>query len=383
VFAADRVGKPAIVLVPANSPQAQFEVSGLTSDISIGLRKLSPRDPRWPQIFKIFVVATAGDQPSMLGSYEPTSDGVRFRPRFPLERGIAYRAVFNWPHRESSATVRASGSTVHLDKTYMLPVSPAGPQARVVAIYPSADELPENLLRIYVQFSASMSQGNSYRHLHLRDETAGTEVEQPFLELPQELWSPDGTRLTLLLEPGRVKHGLVPREDLGPILVSGRNYSFTVDANWPDAEGRPLETGRRKIFRAGKSISEPVDPRSWVVHAPQAGTRQPLTVRFPKPLDHGMLERVLRVVPSGGLDASAGTKELQGTTVVSDEETRWAFEPREPWSKGRYALAVSKRLEDPAGNSIGQPFEVDLKRLPNRTATPPVIRLDFDVRERP
>jgi hypothetical protein len=39
-------------------------------------------------------------------------------------------------------------------------------------------------------------------------------------------------------------------------------------------------------------------------------------------------------------------------------------------------------LEDPSGNSVGQPFEVDLKRTPNRAVPPAVVRIEFDVRER-
>jgi hypothetical protein len=374
IEAADPSGTPALVLAPAKTSQASFEVRGLPSDVAAELRRLPARDPRWPGFFNIRVAATAkGDQPPMLGSYEPTSDGVRFRPRFPLERGIEYRAVFDWPlgggPRKSAAE---SGRHFRLAESFVIPVSRAGPPATVLAIYPSGREVPENLLRLYIQFSASMSQGNCYPRVHLRDETTGTEVQQPFLELPQELWSPDGTRLTLLLEPGRVKRDLVPRGELGPILVSGRTYSLTVDSSWPDAEGRPLGAGARKAFRAVKAESRRLDPSSWTIETPPAGTHEPLSVRFPKPLDRAMLERVLRVLRPAEV-------EIAGTIHITDEETRWTFEPREPWSAGHYVLAVSTRLEDPAGNSIGRPFEVDLKRSPPPSPTPAVVRLEFDV----
>jgi hypothetical protein len=386
VDAGDRTGTPAIVLAPAKTPQACFEVRGLPSDVAAQLRKVVPNDPRWPQIFSIRVAAAAmGDQPPMLGSYEPTGDGVRFRPRFPLERGMEYRAVFDWRGGDGSpSSAAAPGSHFRLAETFVVPVARGGPPAQVVAIYPSGRELPENLLRLYVQFSAPMSQGNCYRRVHLRDETAGTEVERPFLELPQELWSPDGTRLTLLLEPGRVKHGLVPREELGPILVCGRTYSLTIDESWPDAEGRPLGTGARKAFRSVKSDSRQLDPNSWKIQTPTVGTRGPLSVHFPTPLDRAMLERVLRVLRSDAADRStAGSAEIAGKSRITEEETRWTFEPRGPWSAGRYVLAVSTRLEDPAGNSIGRPFEVDLKRSPHLPPTSAVVRIPFFVRERP
>ncbi len=367
-------GTPTIVLAPAQTPLGGFEVRGLRPDLLAELRKLSPDDPRWRQIFRVQVVsaktsdpAKPGDQPAMLGTYETTREAVRFRPRFPLERGLEYRANFDWPTGPSPNHVRLSA-------TFLIPASPGGPPARVVAIYPSGPDLPENLLRLYIQFSAPMSQGNCYGRVHLRDETTGTKVQRPFLELPQELWSPDGTRLTLLLEPGRVKHDLVPRKELGPILVAGRAYSLTLDSSWRDAEGRPLAAGMHKTYRAVKADAAQLDPRAWIIERPAAKTRSPLCVRFPKPLDRGMLERVLHVQTSQGA-------EIPGAVQITNNETRWAFEPRQPWSAGRYVLAVSTRLEDPSGNSIGRPFEVDLKRSPATAPTPEVLRLEFDVRE--
>jgi hypothetical protein len=270
---------------------------------------------------------------------------------------------------------------VRLAETFVLPIAHAGPPTRVIAIYPSGRELPDDLLRFYIQFSAPMSQGNCYSRVHLRDEKTGAEIERPFLELPQELWSPDGTRLTLLLEPGRVKHDLVPREELGPILVPGRNYSLAVDANWPDAQGQPLVASARKSFSAVKADSQKVEPSAWIIETPAAGTRDPLVIRFPKPLDRAMLERVLRVLPAEAAQTSSTpSAELAGTVRVTDEEKRWTFEPRDPWSTGRYALAVPTRLEDPSGNSVGRPFEVDLKRTPIRLEPPAVVRIEFRVR---
>jgi hypothetical protein len=306
---------------------------------------------------------------------------MRFRPRFPLERGTEYRAIFAWPLPDGSrAATTLAKASLRVVKTFAIPTGPAGPPARVVAIYPSAREIPENLLRCYVQFSAPMSQGNSYLHLHLRDETSGTDVVEPFLELPQELWSPDGKRLTLLLEPGRVKHDLVPREQLGPILVAGRNYTFAIDADWPDADGRPLAAAGRKTFRAVKADVRPLDPNAWTIEAPQAGTRTPLSVGFPKSLDHAMLERVLRVLgPEPAQSPAEASPELDGTIRVTDEETRWTFEPTQPWIAGRYVLAVSTQLEDPAGNNVGRPFEVDLKRTPAAPNAPALVRLEFHV----
>ena len=62
----------------------------------------------------------------------------------------------------------------------------------VAAVYPSADVLPENLLKFYIHFSAPMSRGEAYQRIHLMHE--GSEVKDPFLELGEELWDVDQTR---------------------------------------------------------------------------------------------------------------------------------------------------------------------------------------------
>jgi len=308
----------------------------------------------------------------MLGTYEVTTGAVRFKPRFPLERGVEYRAVFHPPASFSRA------SRLQLEAKGLIPVGAGHTAARLASIYPSSAALPENLLRIYLQFSAPMSQGKSYGYVRLREEN-GSEIERPFLELPQELWSPDGRRLTLLFEPGRVKRGLVPRVEQGPILVAGHTYTLTVDGAWPDAEGIPLQETIHKTFRALRPEMSQPDPHTWAIEAPRAGSRDPLVVRFPRALDHAMLEHVLTVVRLGTVRDRARS-DLTGNVGVADGETRWTFEPREPWRPGGHALVVPTTLEDRAGNSIRLPFEVDLNRPRAAKPTGPNVEIDFTVR---
>src|SRR5215470_11519657 len=88
---------------------------------------------------------------------------------------------------------------------------------RVVMVQPSAREVPANLLRISIHFTAPV-EGPVLSRIGLR-RADGSVIAQPFLQ--QELWSPDGTTLTFLMHPGRVKSGLVAHEAMGPILAPG------------------------------------------------------------------------------------------------------------------------------------------------------------------
>ena len=159
-------------------------------------------------------------------------------------------------------------------------------------VYPSSTTLPENLLRLYIYFSAPMSRGEAYRRIKLIDPT-GKPIDRPFLELDEELWSNDGTRFTLLFDPGRIKRGLKPREQFGPILEAGKSYSLIVDRDWPDATGSPLLAEYRKTIRAGPPDETSPDPKVWKVQAPLANTNDPLEVRFAEPLDRGLLDRLI------------------------------------------------------------------------------------------
>jgi hypothetical protein len=52
----------------------------------------------------------------------------------------------------------------------------------------------------------------------------GSQVQEPFLE--QELWSPSGKILTVLMHPGRVKTGLKAQDEKGPILSAGDDVAL-------------------------------------------------------------------------------------------------------------------------------------------------------------
>jgi hypothetical protein len=299
-----------------------------------------------------------GSLPPLLGSQTVEAGVLRFAPRFPLRPGLRYRAVL---------TVAGK----RLEKTFAIPKAQAAGVSEVEHVYPTSDQLPENQLKFYLHFSAPMSRGEAYRHIHLLD-TAGKEVADPFLELDEELWDAAAKRLTLFFDPGRIKRGLKPREEVGPSLEEGKAYTLAIDRDWPDANGNSLHASYRKAFRVGPPDERPLDLKEWKVQVPAAGTREPLTVRFPRPLDHALLERVVWVVDGQGA-------RIAGSRSVTDEERCWQFTPAAPWRMGAYRLVAETTLEDLAGNSIGRPFEVDVFRRVERRVEAKTASLPFQV----
>jgi len=278
-----------------------------------------------------FAVYAAGADTPMLGTYSKEGDTLVFRPRFPLSSGISYRAVF-------------PGGTLVVDAA-----AAAAPSARVEHVYPSASVLPANELKLYIYFSAPMSRGEAWKHIHLLDD-AGQPVPLAFLELDQELWDPGNRRLTVLFDPGRIKRGLVPTNELGSPIVEGKHYKLAIDRDWHDAQGVRLVEGFEKAFTGGPSDRTPPDPKHWRVIAPKAGTAEPLIVEFPKPMDYALLQRMIDV-PG-----------VIGKITVDRDETRWMFTPDAPWKAGAYRLIADNLLEDIAGNHLDRAFDVDLQQ---------------------
>jgi hypothetical protein len=353
--------------VRVQQKDGNFEVAGLPQAGLEKLKKAAPTVEQWQEIFVVRVGTGAADLPAVAGSYRIDGGVIRFKPRFPPVPGVVYHATFR-PSRLPGHAASEKGVAIRYEE----PVKPPAAPTVVSQVYPSRKQLPENQLKFYLHFSAPMSRGEAYRNIRLLD-AAGKAVELPFLELDEELWDPAGKRFTLFFDPGRIKRGLKPREEMGPALSEGKTYTLVIDARWKDAAGFPLKETFRKSFKVLAPDDTPPDPKDWKLEAPAAGGAAPLTLRFPKPLDHALLHRLLWITDARG-------QRLDGSIRVSDQETRWQFTPRQPWQGGAYDLVIDTALEDLAGNSIGRPFEVDLFRKvePLKSKT---VKRGFQVRD--
>src|SRR5262249_20643476 len=165
--------------------------------------------------------------------------------------------------------------------------------------------LPVNQLRLYLHFSTPMSEGWADRAVQVRRAADDEPLDGVFLGGP-ELWDREHRRLTLLLDPGRIKRGLVPHEHLGYPLVEGTPIVLAVDPAFRDAEGRPLRTGTTRRYDVGPAVRARIAPVAWDLSRPTAGSTQPLTVRFDRPLDHALLAHSLRVTDAAGRPLPGG-----------------------------------------------------------------------------
>jgi hypothetical protein len=311
----------------------------------------------WNTVFPVY--AGEGDVQPMLGTYEVEEQVLIFHPRFPLAAGVRYHAVFK------SGSERA-------EATFDGPPIATKAVTRVDRIYPSTDVLPSNALRLYIYFSAPMSRGEAWQHIHLIDADSNRPVEIPFLELDQELWDQNNQRLTVLFDPGRIKRGLVPTDTIGPAVVEGKRYKLVIDSEWHDARGVRLVEGFEKSFRGGPADRVPPEPKNWRVTAPKAGTTEALAIVFPKPMDYVLLHRMIGIFDGSG--------EIAGTIAVGRQETEWSFTPREVWKAGSYRITAENVLEDISGNHLDRAFDVDVFETVTKHIVSDTTSVEFVVR---
>jgi hypothetical protein len=320
-----------------------------------GAAQVAPE--RASEVFEVSV--DAPDVPALLGRYRVENGTLIFAPQFPPQPGVRYKAIARIPGRAP------------LSALFSVPKADMTPTIVVDRVYPSASVLPENQLKFYIHFSGPMARGFAYEHISLIDQS-GAQVDVPFLELGEELWDPTGRRFTLFFDPGRIKRGLLSQQELGIALNEGRRYSLVIDKGWKDAEGRQLVSGFRKTFTVGPPDRKTIDLKTWTIRKPPAETRDVLTVSFPEPLDHGILQRELDIVTSSGAI-------IEGGVTVGADEKSWIFTPDVVWKKGSYALRVGTSLADLAGNMIDRPFEIDVFDTVDQNLDRSTRSLDFKI----
>jgi hypothetical protein len=352
--------------------QAIVEIIGLGEQALGRLQKADWGTQDWEDLLAVYA-QSSGPQPGsnlppMMGSYRIADAKLRFQPAFPLEQGVTYRAVF----RPARLPGFAGAGSAEIVSNYQLPSPRQKSPTVVTQVYPTANVLPANLLKFYIHFSSPMSRGHSYDHIKLMDAT-GKAVELPFLEIDQELWNAEMTRLTLFIDPGRIKRGVQPLEEIGPVLMTNRSYTLLIQRDWENAEGIPLKQPYRKRFTAGPAIREPLNTAQWRISPPRSRSRDSLRLRFARPLDHALALRVIRV-----LDAEDHA--VPGEARLGAAEREWSFTPQRAWPEGRYRIGVETTIEDLAGNNIGKPFEVDLFEGVEQSLSNSTVAIPFEVR---
>lgn len=290
------------------------------------------------QLGKEISIRIAGKKENMLGEYEQDNYGVFFRPLIELTPGTNYQVLFKG----------------NLISNLEIPEKTKLSTTSVSGIYPSCDTLPENLLKVYLNFSDPMRKGVSERYLTLLDGEGDT-LRNIFLNLNTELWDEKGRQLTVWLDPGRIKRGLQPNEKDGNPLHTGSTYTINVSSDWTDINGTKLDkTYSKKFVTGAKDVLSP-EISAWKINLPASGSKQAISISFKESLDHSLLYEAISIIQRDG-------QQVKGKIFVDDGEQMLLFYPEYHWNAGIYYIKVESRLEDLAGNNLNRLFDRDLMK---------------------
>lgn len=291
---------------------------------------------------------------SILGDWSNMDDTITFVPVLPFTVGQTYK-------------IKNRGEAI-----YVFEIGPKNiqPSTELLAIYPTSDSVPENLLKIYLVFSNPMQElGNSLDYITLFDNISNKEVTV-FLELQSELWNKEHTALTLWLDPGRVKTDLIPNKELGLPIQKGHNYTITINSNWKDAQGQTLNKMFTKTLFVGSRDSEKPNTKNWTINPPKKDTKAPLTIHFNEVLDYFLAMESFTVLDSE-------KNNIVGTFSLANKEHELLFHPNQAWKSGTYTIVVENRLEDLAGNNLNHLFDTDLKANNSKVQTKSQTLISF------
>ncbi len=223
-------------------------------------------------------------------------------------------------------------------------------------IYPTADVLPANVLRFTIHFSQPMRGGKEIFNQIVILDADGNVVENPWLT--DEMWDETGQILIIYIHPGRIKWGVILRDVYGPVLYADRSYSLVVRGSMLDANGQKIGKDYTRKFRTTAEDRVRINLGDWKIETPKAGTNVPLSLSFPKSLDHNSLGKLLAV-------KDANDKLVAGAISLAKDEKAWSFTPARPWESKEYRVVIDSKFEDVAGNTPQRPFDLDIKAPPS------------------
>jgi hypothetical protein len=225
-----------------------------------------------------------------------------------------------------------------------------------IQVFPSASEIPTNLLRFHIRFDEVPEVFNIGTAIRLID-AAGVAIDHVFLDLNEGLWSADGLTLTVMLHPGRIKTGLIASRALGNAFQEHNQYELQLRCEFfprlqaysPSSASATNEWACIKRFMVIEAVDTSIDAQSLLLSVPNAYSLSPLSITFPRSIDRLGAENYVRL-------SSAADELLEVQIEVGSAERVIHFLPRHAWPSGPVTVHFSLDFEDVSGNRLSSAF---------------------------
>ncbi len=328
--------------ITSSSQYGEVRTTQLSEEAISQLKRIKLSKEEWSSLFNL---KTKSTNPPVLGTYSIQNDQIVFTPRFLPDPSVTYFVNFSY-EALNQLLGKITGQGTFTETVQF--ASPEASNPRVIRISPEISEIPMNVLRIYIHFSAPMSFQNPYDFIAIEND-AGELLTEPFVIVPEGLWNIDRTRLTLLFHPGRIKRGVGPNMTHGNILEIGKSYSLKIHNSWKGSNGKELEKTFEKTFIVSNSLNEVIQYDQWKLNATK-GEMDQLLVKTLHPLDQPLSTRMLFIRTSAGQLIPSRVEFKNATELI----IYWSNRPETD-----FELLIDPRLEDVCGNTPLNTFDYE------------------------
>jgi hypothetical protein len=139
-----------------------------------------------------------------------------------------------------------------------------------ISFEPEAETIPANTLRMYFMFDRP-ARGLVHQSEVKLVGPDGSEIKNAFMDFGQELWSPEGKRLTVFFDPGKIKRDVEAEGDAVSPLKEGKSYQIKL-ADYAHS------------FQVSPPVRERLNPKIWKVIEPSSSSSQ-LEIKFDRVID--------------------------------------------------------------------------------------------------
>jgi hypothetical protein len=352
-----------------NRTFGSVEVQNLSPEQLETLQKKALSLADWQKLFWVKTIPASQEKSPVLGSYIFDNQVIRFIPRFAFVDDLEYMASFDL-NFFNQLIEQKQPSVLSLQLRFWLPKLNDQTPPEVVGIYPNLAEIPENQLKLYIEFSRPMQKGKIWQYIHFFNENE--QEIQPFLILANELWNVEQTRLTLWFDPGRIKRGLRPHQEMGAPLELGKTYTLKISSQWTDNQGVALKGEAQKKYKIIQADRVQPNPQNWQIKCPKSLTNNALQINFGESLDYALSQKLIHILDQQG-------NVLEGQISVNEAVNQWGFVPQSQWKSGQYTLRIQTRLEDLAGNSLRRLFDLADAQNNENQLSAEFLDIDFKV----